>query len=633
MKRLLKSALRVRKRLSLFFLSICTLLILTVVNQAEMISFGILAERDVGFFQLFDKDASVSKEDVQRVWPKLDVENKGYVVKSDAQKYLFENGRDGIFMFRWLQKIKSYVHQAENKFSIFLQVFLIVGLIKAFFLFYSRYLTKLLAIKISKDLRQQYFKHIQSLPMKFFQQHNVGSLSSRVVNDAAQISLSINSLITNYIHTPFVLITSLTICFMFSWQLTLIVFIGLPSVIYPIRVITRRVKRSTRKLQKNQEDFSTVLLDFLSGIQVVKIFSMQRYALDRYREKNDEMEVLESKISKYDLMTRPILHFMTTFCLVAILMFGLFVLYIPLMDIIVFCGLLHLFYEPVKRFADENANVQKGVVAAERLYQVLDIEPDQEKDKVTNIATFKDHLKFERVWFKYAEQFVLSDVSFSIRKGESIALVGATGSGKSTIAHLIPNLYQVDKGRVVLDGLSVNDYSKDQLRSLISIVPQRPFLFCDTILANLTLGKEVSLSKVKDACRKAHALEFIEALEDNYYTQVAEGGRNFSGGQLQRLSIARALLKESSIMILDEATSALDSLSEHHIREVMKGIKGELTQIIIAHRLSTIEHVDRIILLGEGKVLDIGTLEELLDRSNTFRAMHQLYYNQKPAIV
>src|SRR4029077_15546570 len=221
-----------------------------------------------------------------------------------------------------------------------------VALFKAVSLFSARYVTQLLSIRITRDLRQQYFEHIQSLPLSFYQEQNLGSLSSRAVGDAGQIASSLNSCLTNYMQTPFTLASTLCACFYLSWQLSMIIFLGLPLIIFPVIFLTRQVKRISRQLQKNQETFSSVLLDFLAGIQTVKIFAMEAFSLRKYKEQNDQMAVLESKSAKYGLLTRPVLHLIATGCLAIVVLFGLYSLHMTVGQLLMFCGLLHLFYEP-----------------------------------------------------------------------------------------------------------------------------------------------------------------------------------------------------------------------------------------------------------------------------------------------
>ena len=581
MKMLLKAAFRSGRHFKWLLFSFITLFGVTIANQLEMLTIGVIIN-------------NASSQSGENHYP----------------------------IHHFLDQIKSYFQFGDHKLEKVAIALLFVATFKALFLFFSRYTTRILAIKISRDLRQQYFEHIQHMSMKFYQKYNIGSLSTRVVGDASQIALSINAWIINYLHTPFTVCTTLSICFYLSWQLSLIIFIGVPLIILPVRLITRRVKKITRTLQKNQERFASVLIDFLAGIQTVKIFSMEKYTCKKYQEQNDDMERLETKTTRYDLMTRPILHFITTFCLVVILFIGLYWMKIELAELVVFCGLLHLFYEPIRKFADENACVQRGVVAAERLFEVLNIEPEilDEKDAI-EINSFEEELAFENIWFRYENEWVLKGVSFTVRKGETVAIVGATGSGKSTILQLIPRLYEVERGQILLDGKPLQRYTQKSIRSLISYVPQKPFLFNDTIRDNIVYGKKVSDSELEAASIKAYAHEFINELPLKYETHIADMGKNLSGGQQQRVAIARALVKKSPILILDEATSSLDAVSEQKIKKAIVGLQGEMTQIIVAHRLSTIEHADKIIFIEKGQKLGEGSREALIQNCPAFRAM------------
>ena len=585
MKILLKAALRSKKNLHWFFFSFITLIGITIANQIEMITLGVIIHNAEGQEHL-EKKASNHPVHyfLQRV--KKTFQSKGYGIQNSAIFLLF------------------------------------VALFKAFFLFFSRYVTRVLSIKISKDLRQQYFSHIQTLSMSFYQKYNIGSLSTRVVNDAGQIALSIHSWMINYFHTPVTIFMTFSVCFYLSWQLSLIIFIGLPLVIFPVRLITKKVKRITQSLQENQETFASVLIDYLVGIQTVKIFSMEAYTLKKYAQQNKKMESSEIKTSRYDLMTRPILHFVTTFCLVIILFIGLYGMKIPLAEMVIFCGLLHLFYEPVRKFADENASVQRGIVAAERLFEVLNIQAEiQDQKNAIEITSFDKELEFRDVWFRYEKEWVLKGLSFTVKKGQSVAIVGATGSGKSTILQLIARLYEVEKGAIFFDGEPIYAYTQKSLRSLISYVPQKPFLFNDTIFQNIIYGKKASEKGVVQAAKEANAHEFISQLPKEYQTNLSDMGRNLSGGQQQRLAMARAFFKTSSLLMLDEATSSLDATSEQKIKHSLQTSQKDVTQIIVAHRFSTIEHVDKIIFIEKGKKIAEGSKKELFDTCPLFQEM------------
>jgi len=634
MKLLLRAALRSRKHFSLLIVTFLTLFALTVASQFEMFALGVLSNTGVDFFELFSSKKTeaalpgqdyVSLEDVTSKWDQIDKDGSG-VTKQKANEYIGSKGKD-LNPLNWaLRQVKQKFKFTDNINALIL-VLVSVAVFKAIWLFASRYTTQLLSIRVSRDLRQQYFEHIQSLPMSFYQQHNIGSLSSRVVGDAGQIASSINSCITNYLQSPFTVLTSLGVCVCLSWKLSMVVFFGLPMIVIPIVFLARRVKRVTKQLQSNQENFASVLIDFLAGIQTVKIFAMESFSLTKYKEQNNRMAYLESKTAKYGLLTRPILHAITTLCVAIVVLFGLYTLKMPLAELIVFCGMLHLAYEPVKKFADENGNIQRGAVAAERMFEVLHLKPliDDSEDAI-EIKDFKDSIEFDHVWFRYQGEWILKDVSFTIKKGERVAIVGQTGAGKSTIVQLIPRLYEVQEGEIRIDGKPLRAYTQKSIRELLAFVSQKPFLFLDTIAANIAVGKDYSKESIQDAARRAHAEEFIEMLPLKYDSILAESGQNLSGGQQQRLAIARALVKNSPILILDEATSSLDALSEVKIKNAIANLPGEVTQILIAHRLATIEHADKIIYLERGEKLAEGTKDELLETCEPFRLTWEALY-------
>lgn len=640
MKLLLLAALRTRKHLTMLITTFLTLFALTIASQMEMFALGILSNNGADFFALFSKNEkggtdAVTLQEVEGKWKEIDPEGTG-VTKQKASAYLAQNKETN--PLNWIiREVKQKFHFSSNVQSLIL-VLLSVAIFKAIWLFASRYTTQLLSIRISRDLRQQYFEHIQSLPMSFYQQHNIGGLSSRVVGDAGQIASSINSWLTNYLQTPFTVITCLSMCVYLSWQLSLVIFFGVPLIVVPIVFLARRVKRVSRQLQTNQEKFASVLIDFLAGIHTVKIFAMEAFSLRKYKEQNDRMAVLEGKTAKYGLLTRPILHAITTLCLAIVVLFGLYTIGMTVSQLIVFCGLLQLVYEPVKKFADENANIQRGIVAAERMFEVLHLKPHiEDHDGAIELTGFNDKIEFDHVWFRYGDEWVLRDVSFTVRKGETIAIVGPSGAGKSTIVQLLPRLFEVQQGEIRIDGKPLNAYTQKSLRENIAYVSQKPFLFYDTVGANISFGRNFSRERIEGAAKRAHADEFIEKLPQKYDTQLAESGQNFSGGQQQRLAIARALAKEARILILDEATSALDAISENRIKHAIASLHGEVTQILIAHRLPTIEHADRIIYLERGQKIAEGTKAELLQTCPSFRLMWEALYQtekfQHPELI
>ena len=639
MKLLLRSLSFTKRSLLLILLTVTAFFGLTIANHMEMLTLGVLVDTGSDFFALFSpvdvngaQEDYVLHQDIEKKWQEIDLKKSGVITKSDAALYV-EKKKKTNHLNKIILKIKRKLSFKDNiKTMIF--ILLSVALFKAYFLFFSRYMTQMLSIKVSRDLRQNYFDHIQKLSMNFYQKYNIGTLSSRVVGDSSQMAQSTNSLITNYLQAPFTIISTLGICFYLSWQLSMVIFLGLPLIIFPVIFVTRKVKKTTQQLHKKQEKFTSILIDFLSGIQTVKVFAMETFSIKKYQEQNHHMARLEKKTAKYDLLTRPILHLITTFCLAFVMIVGLHILKVKLSELIVFVGLLYNFYEPVKKFAEENTNIQKGVVAAERMFEVLHMQPlIHDIPSAKKLQTFKSGIEFDNVWFRYEDQWVLKGLSFSVKKGEAVALVGATGVGKSTIVQLLPRLYDIQKGEIRIDGESLKKFTQKSLREHISFVPQKPFLFYDTIAANIAYGREFSQQEIVNASKKAHAHEFIKELPDLYETMLAETGKNFSGGQQQRLAIARALVKKAPILILDEATSSLDSISENKIKMAIKELHGEVTQILIAHRLSTIEYADRIIYIEDGQKVSEGSKEELIKNCKPFKLMWETHFNLKEKSV
>lgn len=634
MRRLFRIAFQHHRHRSLIVLTVIAMCFLTFASQLEIFTLGVITKKGPEFFELFAPLADgklkptkvITRDELEQRFNMLDVSGQGAVTQEDASLF-FAKWRHKDFIESMMNSVDSLVNVTGNITHLAFMV-IFVALLKAVSLFTHRFSTRLVAIRLSSDLRQEYFEHIQSLPMSFYQKYNMGSLSSRVVGDAAMISEAVNACLVNYLQTPFTIATTLTLCFLTSWQLSLIIFFGFPLIVLPIIFLSRRVKRISKQIQKNQEHFTSVLLDFLGGIQTVKVFAMEDFSLSKYREKNERMAQLEKKSARYDLSSRPIVHTIGMMFLATALLYGLYILHMSVAEVLFYCGMLYIFYEPIKKFAEENSHIQRGIAAAERMFEVLDLKPHIEDQKeAEELNSFEKTIEFDHVSFRYGDEWVLKDFSFTIKKGESVALVGPTGSGKSTIAQLLPRLYDVQEGQVRIDGKPINAYTQKSLREQIAFVPQKPFLFLDTISANIAYGRGFSSSHIETAAKKAYADEFIQNLPLKYATELDEGGKNLSGGQQQRLAIARAFVKQAPILVMDEATSSLDAVSESYIKSAIADLQGHVTQIIIAHRLSTIDHVDKIIYLEKGKKIAEGTIQELIKTCPGFKKMWEMSHN------
>jgi ABC-type multidrug transport system fused ATPase/permease subunit len=641
MRELFKTVTSRSNYITLFLLSIAASLLFTFAGQLEMFSLGVITKKGPDFFELFAPiengvlvpSNQVDKELLVTRFDQIDTQNVGFVTKEDAENFVNDHKQSGL-VSKGLSYINSFLPIGTNV-TYLIVALVFVALFKAITLFCWRFGTRLLSIRISRDIRQNYFDHLQHLPMSFYQEHNIGSISSRVVTDATMIADGINSALTNYLQTPFALITTLSLCFLISWQLSVAVFIGFPLLIIPIVFLARRIKRISKQIQKRQEAFGSVLVEFLSGIQTIKIFAMEDFSLKKYSEHNEQMAQLEKRSARYDTLARPILHTIGIFCLISALLFGLYGLKLPLYEVLFYCGLLTTVYEPIKKFAEENGRIQRGIAASERMAEVMSIKiQTNQTDGSSDIKTFSDSIVFDNVSFSYGSQAVLQNISFCIKKGQKVAICGPTGAGKSTIVQLLPRLYEPQSGQILIDGKPITGYNVRSLRELLAFVPQKPFLFFDTVAENIGFGRPFSQESISHAASLAHAKEFIDKMPSGFNTMLAEAGKSLSGGQQQRLAIARAFVKQAPILIMDEATSSLDPYSEEQIKLALNDVKGTITQIIIAHRLSTIEDADHIIFIESGKVTGVGTKEHLMSSCPQFRKMwNQTNTHQETTIV
>lgn len=626
MGKLLALAVQYRKNCLILLVTALSMLLGTLATQLELVSIGVISNQSVDAFSLFSPSGEslevLEKADIERGWSKIDSQDQGYITKQAAASYLAEK-EEGRLFIKLMARLSQYGDFFHNPVRLALY-FLVVALIKAFATFFQGYTTSLVAIRVSKQLRQNYFDHIQKLSLHFYHRYNIGSLAVRISSDAEAVALATNSLLTNYLQTPFTLISSLVLLYYISARLFFTLFFVVPLLIAPIWILTKKVKRITKATRSRQEQITNVLYEFLAGIQTIKSFSMEQFSSKKYSQCNENVVRLEEKGSRYSHLLRPILHFFGSMFIVALILWGFYVASLSLSELLVFCGILSQMYEPIKRFAEQNIQIQKGVVSADRIDEVMQIQPDL-KDLPTAIEmpAFSKEIRFQDVYFKYDEKdpnWILQDFNLTISKGEFVAIVGPTGVGKSTLVQLLLRLYDADRGSVLIDGVDIRQFQQDSLRRSIAYVPQRPFLFLDTIEANIAFGEPLTQENVVKAAKMAHADEFICKMPSGYQSVLQEMGKDLSGGQQQRLALARALYKKSEILILDEATSSLDVVTEGKIKDALKDLYGEKTLIVIAHRLSTVASADRIVYMDEGKAIT-GSLNDLLASSRKFSAM------------
>jgi ABC-type multidrug transport system fused ATPase/permease subunit len=632
MKLLFKAALQHRKRFFLLIVAVFFMIFSTMGAKLEMLAFGAVTKSGPDFFALFSPDQNgrvetvdaITYQDMQEAFPKIAHDGQA-ITKADAIDYMARR-ENGNILNRFMSWGASQVDLSHN-LLVLAAVLIVIALIKGVSLFGANYTRELVMIKVGRDLRQRYFEHLQTLSLDFYHQYNVGALSARISGDARTVAEAVYSGLIAYIQTPITVLVSLVLCFILSVEMSLIMFIFFPVLLFPAFYLAKKIKKIARRTLANSETYSSGLLDSLSGIQTIKLFAMEKFSIARFREQNNQMAHLAERGARIGFLSRPILHMMSTLLLAGIIVYGLYIARLTISEILVFCGLVYLMYDPVKRLSDENLKVQTGIAAAERLYEVLDLKPTvEDTPDAIELTDFRKSIEFRNVWFRYGEEWVVKNLSFTINKGEVVAFVGSTGAGKSTIAHLLPRLYDVQKGEILIDGKPLKAYTQTSIRELMGFVSQKPFLFLDTVAENISFGQNFTRQEIITAAKRAHAHEFIHSLEHGYDTPLKEGGKNLSGGQQQRLAIARALVKQAPILVMDEATSSLDAVSENNIKQAINELRGQVTQVLIAHRLSTIEDADKIIFLEYGEVIRQGTKDELLATCPPFKAMWDLMH-------
>jgi ABC-type multidrug transport system fused ATPase/permease subunit len=605
--------------------------LLTLSSQIEVLAIGVIARTGPDFFALFadpnfKNNEAVSKETVEKKWSEISDNNE--ITKKQASRYIARGKKSGL-----VYHVNAFLDdnfQLTKSLTRLALIVVVIAFLKSGAMFAYRYFAQIVSIRVSRDLRQRCFEHIQGLSMDFYHNYDMSQISLRVSGDSTAVATSVNSFLINYIQTPFTIISTFCALLFISWKLTLVVFFGFPLIIIPVAYIVGKVKAIAKSMATHVEEITRVLTESIYGIFTIKTFVMESFARKKFKESNFHTAKLEEKSASYGIAARPILHMISSIFFASVILSGLFIFTVPPEDLLVFCGLLYVFYEPIKKFAEENILIQRGIVAAERMFALLDEKPTiVDHSDAVPLTCFEDEIEFRDVSFRYRDTWILRNLSFTVPKGQIVAIVGPTGAGKSTIVSLLPRLYEVNEGAILIDGKPLQAYTQESLRKHIAFVPQKPFLFLDSIQENIAIGRPLEWGELLTAARNAHAEEFIERMPSSYLTVLQELGKNLSGGQQQRLAIARALATKAPILVMDEATSSLDAVSEEKIRDAILGQRGKLTQIIIAHRFSTIEHADKIIYLDHGQKVAEGTKEELLETCPEFRRMWDLMHLSK----
>ncbi|MEC8706561.1 MAG: ABC transporter ATP-binding protein [Candidatus Neomarinimicrobiota bacterium] len=510
-----------------------------------------------------------------------------------------------------------------------------VFFVKNIFLYLKNILLYMVQLNIVKDIRDKLYNHIQKLSLGYFNKEKSGTITSVIINDVEQLQGALSVAFQKLFVEPINILTFATLLFIISWKLALIAIVIIPLAGVAIITIGKSIRRKSRRTQKKIAEIMQILSENLSSIRIVKAFVNEKEEIKKFSRETTNYLSLHLKRARLDLIAAPITESFGVIIGVVLLWYGgsEVILQRGLIaeDFIRFILILFSILGPIKQLSNVNIRIQAGAASAERIFNLLDTEPQiVEINNPTKLQNFKNEVVFKNVNFEYfaGDGPVLDNINFSIKKGEVVALVGPSGSGKSTIADLIPRFYDVNSGSIMFDGEDIKNASLASLRNNLGIVSQEVVLFNDTIRNNIAYAQpNKDESEIRKAAEAANALEFIEKTQDGFDTVVGERGVKLSGGQKQRLAIARALLKNPSILILDEATSALDTESEKKVQKAIESLMKDRTALVIAHRLSTVQNADKIIVIEKGVVVENGSHSELYEKNGLYRRLYDIQFD------
>ncbi len=541
---------------------------------------------------------------------------------------LTSGGKEGLIGF-----VFKKVRAAEEQFIWLIPLLLVIVIFgKGLFTFLSSFLMKSIGYKVGKKLRDDLFGHIIYQSSDYFDYKSTGDLMSRLTNDVDKIQVAVAGSMGDLIREMFILLALLVYIFITDWRLALISFVIVPVAVIPLALFSRQLKKKGLLSQEKMAQIYNLLHETITGNKIVKAFTMEKFEIKKFSQATLSYFKTSLKLALTGSLTSPFMEFLGGVVAAFVLVLGATKIvqgHISPGDFVSFVVAIFYSYTPIKRLSRANNSIQQGVACYERIQEILNSKSQiVEHPKAYPLPPVKGSVKFENVSFGYNEMMpVLQEVSFEVRPTETVALVGLSGAGKTTIINLLSRFYDSTSGKITIDGIDIREVSLSSLRSQIGLVSQELILFNDTVRNNIAYGlEEISLDKIKEAAKAAKAHDFIMKLPKEYETIIGEKGTLLSSGQRQRLAIARALLKNPPILILDEATSALDSESERLIQIAMANLMKNRTTFVIAHRLSTVRRVDKIFVLDKGGITEIGTHEELCKKDGVYKKLHELQF-------
>ena len=504
-------------------------------------------------------------------------------------------------------------------------LFLMLG----FAIYCQEYLMNYVGQNIIRRLRNRLYDRIQDLPISFFQKEKTGVLMSRVTNDVNIIKNMVSSAVTGSLRDFFTVIGLTFVIFYRDWKMALVAVVILPFAFFPIVVLGRKLRKVTTHTQEAMADLTSTLHETFAGNKIIKAFGMESYEKERFFKKTLKLFKLELKGVRFKALASPVMEFLGGLGVAFVIWYGGYKVITGTSTagtFFSFMAAVMMLYTPVKRLSRLNNIIQQGLAGTDRVFDILESESDIQE--ISNPVKFKcgpHRVIFKNVYFKYDDVMILKDINLDVRPGEILAFVGMSGGGKTSIVNLIPRFYDVSKGVILIDDIDIKDASISSLRNQIAIVTQEPILFNDTVRNNIAYGNQNASDKdIENAARAAYAYEFIQNFPDGFDTNIGELGGRLSGGEKQRICIARALLKDAPILILDEATSSLDAESETLVQKALENLMKGRTTFVIAHRLSTVGYADRIAVIVDGGILEEGKHEELISRKGEYFKLYQM---------
>ena len=508
-------------------------------------------------------------------------------------------------------------------------VVIVVFLVNGLGRYGQEYFMNYVGEDIIRRLRNRLYDRIQDLSLAFFQKERTGTLMSRITNDVNILKSMVSTAVTSSMRDMASIVGLTAVIFYQNWRMAILAFFVLPLAFWPIFILGQKVRRVSTGCQEAMADLSAFLHETFAGNKIVKAFVMESHEKQRFFNQTQRLFNLEIKGVKVRALSGPIMEFFGGLGIAFVIWYGgseVIAGKTTPGTFMSFLACVLLLYDPVRKLSNLNNTIQQGMAAADRVFDIVET-PTDIKDPVSprSIASTSHHLRFENVHFTYGDQEVLNGIDLAVEQGQVLALVGMSGGGKSTLANLIPRFFDVTEGRVLIDGIDIREFTVADLRRQISIVTQEPILFNETIRNNIAYGSvNASDDRIVQAAKDAFAHDFIMRFPNGYDTLIGELGSRLSGGEKQRLCIARALIKDAPILILDEATSSLDSEAEAVVQKALENLMQGRTTIVIAHRLSTISGADRIAVIVNGTIVEEGNHEELLSRGGEYKKLYTI---------